>query len=87
MNTGNVIQTEALDLDPDINEGLSTQEHQEAQGSTATIQQSINKSDEQKAPALLQQDIEEVDWLDTIPVEIPPQPDQDNKQNILVLPT
>ena len=27
-----------------------------------------------------------MDWLDTIPVEILPQPDQDNEQNILVLP-
>ena len=28
-----------------------------------------------------------MDWLDTIPVKIPPQPDQDIKQNIPVLPT
>ena len=27
-----------------------------------------------------------MDWLDTIPVEIPPQLDQDNEQNIPVLP-
>ena len=27
-----------------------------------------------------------MDWPDVIPVEIPPQPDQDNKQNIPVLP-
>ena len=87
MNTGDVIQTEALDFNPDIDEGLSTQEHQEAQGSAAIIQQSIDKSDERKAPALSQRDIEEVDWPDTIPVEIPPQPDQDNEQNIPVLPT
>ena len=87
MNTGDVIQIEAPDFDPDIDEGLSTQEHQQAQGSAATIQQSIDKSDEHKAPALLQQDIEEVDWPDAIPVEIPPQLDQDNEQNIPVLPT
>ena len=87
MNTGNIIQIEAPDFDPDIDEGLSTQEHQQAQGSAATIQQSINKSGKQKAPALSQQDIEEVDWPDVIPVEIPPQPDQDNEQNIPVLPT
>ena len=87
MNTGDVIQIEALDFDPDIDEGLSTQEHQQAQGSAATIQQSIDKSDECKAPALSQRDIEEVDWPDTIPVKIPPQPDQDNEQNIPVLPT
>ena len=28
-----------------------------------------------------------MDWLDAIPVKIPPQPDQDIKQNIPVLPT
>ena len=27
-----------------------------------------------------------MDWLDVIPVEIPPQPEQDNEQNIPVLP-
>ena len=79
MNTGDIIQIEALDFDPDIDEGLPTQEHQEAQGSASIIQQSFEKSDECKAPALLQQDVQEVDWLDAIPVEIPPQPDQDNE--------
>ena len=87
MNTGDVIQIEALDFDPDIDEGLPTQEHQEAQGSASIIQQSFKKSDERKAPALTQRDVQEVDWPDAIPVEIPPQPDQDNKQNIPVLPT
>ena len=38
MNTGNVIQIEVLDFDPDIDEGLPTQEHQEAQGSASIIQ-------------------------------------------------
>ena len=28
-----------------------------------------------------------MDWLDAIPVKIPPQPDQDSEQNIQVLPT
>ena len=87
MNTGNVIQIDALDFDADINEGLSTQEHQEAQGSASITQQSFKKSDECEAPALLQQDVEEVDWPDAIPVKIPPQLDQDIKQNIPVLPT
>ena len=87
INTSDVIQIEALDFDPDINEGLSTQEHQEAQGSTATIQQSIDTSNEHKAPAFSQHDMEDVDWPDVIPVKIPPQPDQDNEQNIAVLPT
>ena len=75
------------DFDPDIDEGLPTQEHQEAQGSGSITQQSFKKSDENKAPALPQRDVEEVDWLDAIPVEILPQPDQDIEQNIQVLPT
>ena len=54
MNTGDVIQIEAPDFDPDIDEGLSTQEHQEVQGSASITQQSFKKSDESKAPALLQ---------------------------------
>ena len=86
MNTGDIIQIEALDFDPDINEGLPTQEHQEAQGSASITQQSYEKSDECKAPALSQRDVE-VDWPDVIPVKIPPQPDQDIEQNIPVLPT
>ena len=87
MNTGDVIQIEAPDFDPDIDEGLPTQEHQRAQGSASITQQSFEKSDESKAPALLQQEVEEVDWPNAIPVEIPPQPDQDIEQNIPVLPT
>ena len=53
MNTGDVIQIEALDFDPDIDKGLPTQEHQETQGSASITQQSFEKSDESKAPALL----------------------------------
>ena len=86
MNTGNVIQIEAPDFDPDIDEGLPTQEHQEAQGSASITQQSFKKSNEGKAPALLQREIE-VDWPDVIPVEILPQLDQDIEQDIPVLPT
>ena len=87
MNTGDIIQIDALDFNPDIDEGLSTQEHQEAQGSVSITQQSFKKSEEREAPALLQQDVEEVDWPNAIPVKIPPQPDQDIEQNIPVLPT
>ena len=54
MNTGDVIQIDALDFDPDINEGLPIQEHQEALGSASITQQSFEKSDECEAPALLQ---------------------------------
>ena len=54
MNTGDVIQIEVPDFDPDINKGLPTQEQQEAQGSTSIIQQSIKKSNEHEAPTLSQ---------------------------------
>ena len=87
MNTGDVIQIDMLDFDPDINGGLPTKEHEETQGSDSVTQQSSKKSDKRKAPALLQRDVEEVDWPDMIPVKIPPQPDQDIEQNISVLPT
>ena len=50
------------------------------------IQHPSRESNECKAPALPQRVAEEVDWLDAIPVKIPPQPDQDNEQNIPVLP-
>ena len=86
MNTGDIIQIDTPDFDPDIDEGLPTQEHQEAQGSASIAQQSFEKSDESKAPVLLQRDVEAVDWPDVIPVKIPPQPDQDIEQSILVLP-
>ena len=72
MNTGNVIQIDMLDFNPDIDEGLPTQEHQEAQGSASVTQQFFEKSEECKAPASLQRDVEEVDWLDVIPVKILP---------------
>ena len=51
------------------------------------LHKSFEKSDEGKAPALSHQEVEGIDWLDTIPAKIPPQPDQDIEQNIPVLPT
>ena len=86
MNTGDVIQIKAPDFDPDIDGGLLTKEHKETQGSDSFIQHPSRESKEHKAPALPQRIAEEVDWPDAIPVKIPPQPDQDNEQNIPVLP-
>ena len=54
MNTGDVIQIDALDFDPDIDEELPTQEHQETQGSATITQQFLEKPKECEAPALLQ---------------------------------
>ena len=52
MNTGDIIQIDVPDFDPDIDKELPTQEHQEAQGSTSITQQSFKKSEECKASAL-----------------------------------
>ena len=52
MNTGDVIQIDALDFDPDIDGGLPTKEHKETQGSDSLIQQPSEKSNEREAPAL-----------------------------------
>ena len=87
MNTGDVIQIEAPDFNPDIDEAIPIQDHQETQGSASITQQFSAKSVESKAPALSHHDVQDVDWLDAIPVEIPPQPDQDIKQSIPALPT
>ena len=38
MNTGDVIQIDTPDFDPDINRGLPTKEHKETQGSDSLIQ-------------------------------------------------
>ena len=47
----------------------------------------MEETKKSEAPALPQQVKEEVDWLDTVPVEIPPQSAQDNDYNISVVST
>ena len=54
MNTGNVIQIDALDFDPDIESRPPTKEHEETQRSDSLIQYPSKESDERKAPALSQ---------------------------------
>ena len=94
MNTGDVIQIEAPDFDPDINEVLPTSTDQDTnepvtQGSETHTLKSTEKLIESRTPALPCQniDIQEVYWPDAIPVEIPPQHNQQIEQNILPLPT
>ena len=82
MNTGDVIQIDALEFDPDIDGGPPTKEHKEIQGPDSSIQHILGESKKSKAPALPQQAAEEVDWPDAIPVEILPQTAQDNVHNI-----
>ena len=79
MNSGDIIQIDTPDFDPDINGRLPPKEYKETQGSDSSIQHPSGESDECKAPASPQRVAEEVDWPDVIPVEIPPQPDQDNE--------
>ena len=92
MNTGNVIQIEAPDFDPDIDEALPISvaqniDHPETQGSIISTQKFAAKTAECRTPASSLQDVQDVDWLDAIPVEIPPQPNQNINQNISTPPT
>ena len=59
------------------------------QGSVTPTLKSAEKVIECRTPAPLHQDIDtqEVDWPDTIPVEIPPQPNQQIKQSTPTQPT
>ena len=89
MNTGDAIQIEAPDFDPDIDEVLPTSTDQDTndpvtQGSEKHILKSADKEIECRIPASPRQntDTQEVDWSDTIPVEIPPQHNQQIEQNI-----
>ena len=92
MNTDNVIQIEAPDFDPDINEMLpiptdQNTDYDKTQWSINSTRQFSEKTAMTRTPASLHQDAQDVDWPDTIPVEIPPQPHQDTEQNLPTLPT
>ena len=91
MNTGDMRQIEVPDFDPDIDEALPIPtdqniDHQETQGSVNSMQQFPGKTAECRTPAALHQEAQDVDWPDTIPVEISPQPDQNIEQDISTLP-
>ena len=94
MNFGDTIQIEAPDFDPDIDEVLPTTMDKETndpvtQGSATLTLKSAEKVIERTTPAPLHQNIDtqEVDWPDAIPVEILPQPNQQNEQSITIQPT
>ena len=89
MNTGNVIQIEVPDFDPDIDEVLPISTDQRTddpatQGMGTPTLKSAEKVIECRtsAPLCIDIDTQEVDWPDAIPVEIPPQHDQQNEQSI-----
>ena len=91
MNTGDVIQIEVPDFDPDIDEALPISvdqsiNHQETQGSVISTQKFTEKTAKYRTPASSHQDAQDVDWPDAIPVEIPPQPNQNIEQSIPTLP-
>ena len=91
MNTDDVIPIEVPDFDPNIYEALpisadQNTEHQETQGSVISTQKLAEKTAVCRTPASLHQDAQDIDWLDEIPVEIPPQPNQNIEQNISTLP-
>ena len=82
------------DFDPDIDKALPISTDQDTndpvtQGSEKHILKSADKVIERRTPASPHQnmDTQEVDWPDAIPVEIPPQHDQQIEQNILTQPT
>ena len=87
MNTGDIIQINAPEFDPDIDGRPTIKEHREIQGSDNPIQYRVEETKKSKAPALSQQVEGEVDWPDAVPVEIPPQSAQDNDYNISVVST
>ena len=87
MNTGDIIQINTPEFDPDIDGGPTTKEHGEIQGSDNPIQHHVEETKKSEAPALPQQVEGEVDWPDAVPVEIPPQSAQDNDYNISVVST
>ena len=87
MNTGDIIQINAPEFNPDIDGGPSMEEHGEIQGSDNLIQYHVGETKKSEVPALPQQVEEEVDWPDAVPVKIPPQSAQDNDYNISVVST
>ena len=87
MNTGDIIQINAPEFDPDIDGRPSTKEHGEIQGSDSPIQHLVGETKKNEAPALPKQVEEEVDWPDAVPVEILLQSAQDNDHNISVAST
>ena len=94
MNSGDTIQIDEPDFDPDIDDVFPTTIDQESnnpltQGSATPTPKSAEKVIEciSPAPSHHDTDLQEVDWPDAIPVEIPSQTDQPNDQKINIQPT
>ena len=93
-NSGDAIQIEAPDFDPDTDDVSPTTIDQESnnpatQGSATPTLKTTKQEIECITPAPSHQDTDsqEIDWPDAIPVEIPSQGDQQNDQRINIQPT
>ena len=89
MNTGDMIQIEVPDFDPNIDKALPTPTNQcingpVIQGSVTPTLKPAEKVIKCRtpAPSCTDVDTQEVDWPNVIPVEIPPQYNQQNEQSI-----
>ena len=89
MNSGDTIQIEAPDFDPDIDDVPPTTIDQESnnpltQGSVSHTSKTAEQEIEHIAPAPSHQypDWQETDWTEATPVENPSQSDQQNDQRI-----
>ena len=89
MNSGDTIQVEAPDFDPEIDDVSPTTIDQESdnpsiQGSVSPTPKTAEQEIEHIAPAPSHQypGWQETDWPDATPVEIPSQSDQQNDQRI-----
>ena len=89
MNSGDIIQIEAPDFDPDIGDISPMTIDQESnnlliQGSASPTPKTAEQEIEHITPAPSHQvtAAQETDWPDAIPVEIPSQIDQSNEQRI-----
>ena len=84
INSGDTIQIEVPDFDPGIDDISPTTIDQQSNNPSTPTSKAEGQQIEHITPAPSHQDIDsqEIDWPDTIPVEIPPQKDQQNDQRI-----
>ena len=94
MNSGDTIQIEAPDFNPDIDDVSPTTIDQESnhalkQGSASPTPKTAEQETEHITPAPSHQytDWQETDWPDATPVEIPSQTDQQIDQRINIQQT
>ena len=94
MNSGDTIQIEAPNFDPDIDDVSPTTIDQESnnpltQGSTSPTPKTAEQEIVRITPAPSHQytDWQETDWPDATPVEIPSQSDQQNDERINIQQT